>query len=92
MHQFIIYKINHWLKYILYQSNYIISTLATALIQSETTSCDQEIFTAIYDLKKKRKLADIYIYIYIYIYILYTKKLLKPLTLKILPRMTFKIG
>ena len=62
-HQFIIYKINHWLKYILYQSNYIISTLATALIQSETTSCDQEIFAAIYDLKKKRKLADIYIYI-----------------------------
>ena len=61
-------------------------------MQSETTSFDQEIFTAIYDLKKKRKRADIYIYIYIYIYILYTRKLLKPLTLKILPMMTFKIG
>ena len=60
-------------------------------MQSETTSFDQEIFTAIYDLKKKRKRADIYIYIYIY-YILYTRKLLKPLTLKILPMMTLKIG
>ena len=36
-------------------------------MQSETISFDQEIFTAIYDLKKKRKRADIYIYIYIYI-------------------------
>ena len=62
-------------------------------MQSETISFDQEIFTAIYDLKKKRKRADIYIYIYIYIYyILYTRKLLKPLTLKILPMMTLKIG
>ena len=60
-------------------------------MQSETISFDQEIFTAIYDLKKKRKRADIYIYIYIY-YILYTRKLLKPLTLKILPMMTLKIG
>ena len=58
-------------------------------MQSETISFDQEIFTAIYDLKKKRKRADIYIYIY---YILYTRKLLKPLTLKILPMMTLKIG
>ena len=57
-------------------------------MQSETISFDQEIFTAIYDLKKKRKRADIYIYIYI----LYTRKLLKPLTLKILPMMTLKIG
>ena len=33
--------------------------MATALIQSETISFDQNIFTVINDLKKKRKRADI---------------------------------
>ena len=33
--------------------------MATALIQSETISFDQNIFTVINDLKKKRKCADI---------------------------------
>ena len=50
-------------------------------MQSETISFDQEIFTAIYDLKKKRKRADIYIYIYIYIYIIY-KEVIKTIDFK----------
>ena len=33
--------------------------MATALIQSETISFDQTIFTVINDLKEKRKRADI---------------------------------
>ena len=37
----------------------MINTKATALMQSETISFDQNIFTVIDDLKNKRKRADI---------------------------------
>ena len=47
------------LRYIFCQSYYIVSTMVTALIQSETISFDQNIFTVINDLKKKQKRADI---------------------------------
>ena len=40
------------LRYIFCQSYYKISTMATALTQSETISFDQSIFTVINDLKK----------------------------------------
>ena len=46
------------LRYIFCRSYYIISTMATALIQSETISFDQKIFTVVNDLKKKRKYTD----------------------------------
>ena len=47
------------LRYTFCQSYYIITTLATALIQSEIISFDQNILTVINDLKKKEKRADI---------------------------------
>ena len=62
------------LRYIFCQSYYIISTMTTT--QSVTISFDQNIFTVMNDLAKKRKRADIE----------------KLLTLKILPRITFKAG
>ena len=55
--------------------------MATAPIQSETTSFDQNIFTVINDLKKKGKRADIDSI---------HKGIIKPAILKILARMTFK--
>ena len=69
-------------KYIFCQSYYLISTLATALIQSETISFDQNIFTVINDLNK-RKRADIDSI---------HKAIIKTsLVLKILPKMNFKM-
>ena len=47
------------LRYIFCQSYYIISTAATALVQSETISFDQNAFSVINDLKKKQKCSDI---------------------------------
>ena len=47
------------LRYMFCQSYYIISNMATALIQIETISFDQNIFTVVNDLKEKRKRADI---------------------------------
>ena len=47
------------LRYIFSQSNYLISTVAAAFLQSGTILFDPNIFTVINDLKKKRKRADI---------------------------------
>ena len=47
------------LRYMFCQSYYIISNMAAALIQIETISFDQNIFTVVNDLKEKRKRADI---------------------------------
>ena len=68
-------------RHIFCQSYYLISTLATALIQSETISFDQNILTVINDLNK-RKRADIDSI---------HKAIIKTsLVLKILPKMNFK--
>ena len=47
------------LRYIFSQSNYLISTVAAAFLQSGTILFDPNIFTVINDLKEKRKRADI---------------------------------
>ena len=69
-------------RYIFCQSYYLISTLAAARIQSETISFDQNIFTVINDLNKKRKRADIDS--------IHKATIKTSLVLKILPKMNFK--
>ena len=47
------------LRYIFCQAHYIINTMEIALTLFETVSLDQNIYTVINDIKKKRKRVDI---------------------------------